>query len=612
MLIKKILALPAFLLLSACGGSGNDNTAIDNDKANSAPVMAGILSISVKPQQKMIMNYALNDAENDRITVTYNNMPQWITPQLNNKELRLEVSPSFFDIAESNFDIILSDGKAQNSYTITITVQDDPSLWQLISNPIDSFIGQWRLDDIADLHLYEDFTGFYTDIDNSSYRVEWSYNNNGYIELRTVELNCTTYDCEDIIELYTIAESTGKKRWVLESDEQVLSITATKQQQHTSYVGYYTSPSESVNYVNNMTSVQSEYILTLPMTLENEYSTFNWIAQLNATLDTGNRFNTTTEYSDYGYLRFSRSDVFNQQEQLQINVKVDDIHILPSSEKTLAIQYKIKPSLADNSINIQNYSGLADFLSKDIVKTLVQISTEQIDAPQIELNTRYFSGFRFKHQGFAFGGNEVEFLTSQTGRAFFKIAGTDTNLEVPFSWLIENRELVITMQEETYRYPFIKTPRNEINIISSNNATYPFVQLADDVSQNDLIHTFRDESSASGLIDMYYSFYSNNSASLFSTYEGGTSGYLWRSESDGSITVLESHQCNYWYDFNRCETQLKEKWENQEISWIRYRNYKVITKTADGIIVQMSYNLQQANQSTVYQTLYRWLNVSNQ
>jgi hypothetical protein len=612
--MRTILGLLLVSILFGCGGSsGSDDT--NNTTTNTAPVLTGQLSMQLTAASVGSVNFALLDAENDQLTVSYTSKPDWVEGTLSSNQLQLTATPDFFSVGEHQFNVRVSDGKLHSDYTITLNVADDPSKWVEISTPKVDFVGQWALDNGDSLHLYANETGRYLAADGKVFNLSWLYLS-GYIEISSQQINCTS-ECDEYFEAYVIAADVGRKRLVLESDDSMLVVTIQRHTSATIEEGIYVMPYTSVDYVNEI--VNDDVQLHLPLTLShNGYSEYSTV-KVDTRLVQGE---AGVELSPVQDIRNTTLKFVNvnsdEEEQLELDIDLLSANLLEAADGILVLAYQYGVRLTHNSIDPSAYYGLTEFLTQQPVGYIEMLRSPTVAVPEIALNSAYHSGFRFEPssitEDFLFGGTEVIFTSNQQGKAKFQIPGVTSQDDILFDWSVAGNELRIQLDAEEYSYHFIEHPQHGLSMVTSDGIYYPFVRNTEEFGKDDIIGSFRLED-VLGLSASYHNIYENNLASLFSDYPDYYSygaSYKWQQQSDGSITLLLANACAEELDYAACEEDLVQRFANGESVPLYYRNFQVIAKTSEHTIVQTSYNFTTQTIKQRYQSIQRWINVPPQ
>ena len=176
------------LLLSACGGGSSSE---EQQKApNNKPTIAGEFSFELAAGSSLEHALTVSDKDNDTVTVSVINKPDWLSYELSENTLTLSASPTLFDIAEHQIDLSISDGKESNQFNLSIDVHYDAVNFpgEAITLADKELIGTWTTADSSSLfHFSADQTGF-AKIESDNFMFNW--NNPDDVELHTQEFEC--------------------------------------------------------------------------------------------------------------------------------------------------------------------------------------------------------------------------------------------------------------------------------------------------------------------------------------------------------------------------------------------------------------------------------------
>jgi len=582
---KGMLILAYCLLLAGCGGgSGGGSSDSGSGVANTAPVISGALSFDTKVLESRVLSYAVTDAEQDAVTVSFANKPEWIESSLQNNQLTLSMQPDFFDIKNHAFSMTLSDGKSKNTYNFTVNVTDDSQRWVQLNKAESEFVGQWSFDNNSTLVLYPNNKGVYIQQDGNISKLTWQYWN-GYVELHTEKLSCVA-DCSESIEIYMIAEKDQLRRMVLESDREALAVTGTKAQQQNITQGIYVIPDLFAGMVQGVLADRIQ--IEIPVYLEYPGGTVTSVIPVLDLTTVKNGNNTTIQLpvEPVGSIPvWLYNTKTNDSTSIELDIQLVTAELLPSASDVLVFNYGFRFKLKDQTIDPDDYWGLAEVLATEEKDFLTLVKGQALAVPKIDLNTSYFSNFRFEHDSaesnFMLGGSEVIFTSATEGKVIFTLAATQQKLEKSFTWRVVKEQLIITLDGKSYTYGFVKTPMNDITLVAEQDWYSPFVQKNIESKTDDLIGSFLLGSSITGEYKYYMNIFSDYKALLFSLYtqtESYSSDYKWREEADGSMTLIYSGDCAEEASFSSCETEREQRYENNEPITLEHQVLKVIAK----------------------------------
>ncbi|MEO3678325.1 hypothetical protein ABGI61_04740 [Rheinheimera sp. FR7-31] len=608
--MRYFMLLLSFMLLGCGGSSGSDVP--PPVQTNTAPVLSGQLSLTLSVASTGALSFALQDAENDALSVSFTGKPDWVSSSQNGNQLQLSATAGFFDVGQHQFDIRVSDGKLHSDYTIYLTVSDDPSKWTEIATPKEEFIGQWALDNGDALHLYANETGRYLAADGDVFDLVW-FGMNGFIEISSTQVNCVVDECFDYFEVYVIASEEGRKRIVLESDENALAVTVTPYTAKPIEDGLFSLNHLAVDYVHTIKG--SDIKIYTPFKFAVSGSSLSSWASVETQLgpDGGLRANSKIHQFSMRLYRYTIGDYVD----VGFDVNVIGGKILPSAESRLTIEYQLSFTLADNTVNPEDFDGLTDALAQSHVGHLELGVSAQLPVPQFELNKSYFSSFRlipdFDNHNMLFGGTEVIFTSASKGVARFSIPQRFSIQESEFDWSVEDNQLVLILGEQEYRYRFIQHPVNGLSLVNDYNLYYPLLVAQQLNATQPLMGSYLLEQYANRT-PTYHNFFADNTASLFTDYKdndiSGYKSYKWQQENDGSITALYTGLCENEQTFSECADAMEQRLANGESVVVNYRNFKVIKETEQEMFIQYNYDYRTQSINQSFQNVSRLLKIA--
>jgi hypothetical protein len=597
-------------LLTACGG-GSGKADIVPAKINTAPVLVGPLSMQLTASSIGETNLALQDAENDPLTLSYTDKPNWVEAVATSNQLKFTARPGLFQVGTSKFTVRLSDGKAHADYIITLNVADDPTKWVQISTPRTDFIGQWSFSTGDDLHLYANDTGRFFATDGGIYDLTWSAQN-GYIEINSTKLVCEK-DCNERIQAYVIATEDRRKRLVLQSEKQNISVTMTAYSNKTQKNGIYVREQMALDYVHRLQNNALD--LVVPFRLESSGNIVTSSAYIKAQLNSEGKAAAQAAVAEES-LYFIRSGVGHESIDLLINLT--ELEILPSASDRLTVKYILNFSLKDTSLNVDSYVGMKDFLATPYVGYIELSTAEQVAMPTVDFNTPYYSGFRLQTQVegklFVVGVSEIVFTDNTNGVARFRKANSFTVVERNFTWSRDQQQLMIKLDGKDFSFNFINHPINGLSLITSSQFYYPFLQKDKQADSKDLIGNFAIDKLSTTDWSYYHNIYPDNTAKLSASQlefdNSGTPTYVWQLESDGSLSFLRNSACERSLTYASCSEDLQRRFKRGEKITLQYRNFKIIKKTDAYTYLQSSSSFQTQTSHQDFETVVRLRNIA--
>ena len=141
--MKKILITALAVALTGCGGSSSETNSTQQQVTNNIPTLSGQLSLDTKAMSSASLILNMLDDDNDALTLTIAEQPDWLTLAIDGKQATLNAKPDFFDIGEYTLQATVSDGKASKAYQLIITISDDPTKWQQVELSTSELAGIW-------------------------------------------------------------------------------------------------------------------------------------------------------------------------------------------------------------------------------------------------------------------------------------------------------------------------------------------------------------------------------------------------------------------------------------------------------------------------------------
>lgn len=608
--MRYFILLLSIMLIGCGGSSGSDDT--PTVQVNTAPALSGQLSLQLSVASTGALSFVLQDAENDTLSVSFTGKPDWVSSSQNGNQLQLSATAGLFDVGQHQFNLRVSDGKLHSDHTIYLNVSDDPSKWVEIATPKADFIGQWALDNGDALHLYANETGRYLAADGDVFDLVW-YGMNGFIEISSTQVNCVTDECFDYFEVYVIASEEGRKRIVLESDEDTLAVTVTPYAAKPIEDGLFSLNHLAVDYVHSIKG--SDIQIYTPFKFAVSGSSFSSWASVETQLSPDGVLQANSKIHQFS-MRLYRYKI---GDYVDVGFDVNAIggKILPSAASRLTVEYNLSFTLADNTFNPEDFDGLAEALAQSYVGHLELGVSVQQPVPEFELNKSYFSSFRlipdFDNHNMLFGGTEVIFTSASKGIARFSIPQRFSLQESEFDWSVEDNQLVLILGEQEYRYRFIQHPVNGLSLVNDYNLYYPVLVAQQLNATQPLMGSYLLEQYANRT-PIYHNFFADNTASLFTDYKdndiSGYKSYKWQQENDGSITALYTGLCENEQTFNECADVMEQRLANGENVVVNYRNFKVIKETEQETFIQYSYDYRTQSINQSFQNVSRLLKVA--
>ncbi len=607
--MKRYLYLLFSLLLTGCGG-GSGDSATAPAKVNTAPLLIGQLNMQLTATTSGESTFALQDAENDVLTVSYTDKPAWVEAVVSGNQLKLRALPGFLQVGTSKFSIRVSDGKTHSDYSIMLNVADDPTKWSQIAAVETDFIGQWSLSTGDDLHLYSDKTGRFFANDGNVYDLTW-FDWNNSIQITSTKKHCVLL-CQESIKAYFIASEGSKKRLVMESDTKNISMTMQPYTDKNLNNNKYLKEQLAISWLGSLQDNRLD--VELPYVVKVANYSLHAAARISGQIDNAGKMQAQSAIDEVSlYL----PEINGGRKYVDVIVNLTSVEVLPSATKRLTLKYQFDFILKDNSLNVDNFIGLKRLLETPYVGFAELTLAEKIDVPKIMLNTPYFSGFRLKTvidgQEFAVGASEVIFTDSNTGVARFRKTDLSTVHERNFSWSVTQQQLTIRLDDKDYRYTFTRHPVHGVSLITEKQFLYPFLTNDKKFDARDLIKSYILEKETNSVWTRYHNIFADNIAELYTNeprlVNANSRGYKWQQESDDSITLLQATDCDISMVFTSCADHLQRRLALGEDISIIYRNFKLIKKTDNNVYIQSSYSRKDRTSNEYFEVVERWISI---
>jgi hypothetical protein len=194
--------------------------------------MSGIFTADAKAMQKTIAVFDISDVENDTLSLSILEQPEWLNFELsNNNQVTITIKPDFFDIDNYELALTLSDGEASTQYKLIIDVIDNPTQWQHVEITEQELAGTWSNNEDGALALtfFNNAQGVYL-VDNKLVPLNWELDDTIMIDLR--EPGCS-YNCgiNDLMEISLLARDGNKIRVEIDIEDGVRQyVNLTKEQ----------------------------------------------------------------------------------------------------------------------------------------------------------------------------------------------------------------------------------------------------------------------------------------------------------------------------------------------------------------------------------------------
>lgn len=586
---KKILAILLTLTLTACGGSSEKSK--ENEKPvqsiNNAPTLSGLFTVDAKASQVTTVVLNTSDAENDALTFSVTEQPEWLNFSNENNQITLAIEPTFFDIEHYNLEFSISDGNKSTTYNFTVNIIDNPAQWQNITLTNTELLGTWvsdTNDSISFIFMGNgNQQGIYLANDEMT---PFHWRTADSLELTLFEPGCIEECAEkDFYSIKVVAEKAERYRVVItDNRKQTTAYNLTKNNSpdtlHTKYINI---PQTEYNKISTINYNEKMINITLPLgdislgnttyfnrtyTIE---STINFI-QDNYNVDMGTA-NKAIQVQNVTLFNSRTYDYVS----LDFDIIVDSISLLPSSSgitiASISYHAELSNELDEGSL-VDDFDGLKNTLEKEYKHSSVLQAVISSEAPSFIVGNSY-TGRIINNVNIDLGGlnynagGSVFSITGETsGETSIKVAGTNYIKKIPFTWSVNNEVFTIQMDGKNSHHEFFTLPNGELSMTSqitteegvNFSQAYPFYQApVDSFEISQYMGTFKH--SVYNLHDSYTPMLLLNTSGHGKFYGSESDIDLtdyWKLEDDGSISMIANYSCsNSAYDYNTCYAEAK-------------------------------------------------------
>ena len=222
------------------------------------PTISGTFTLNAKAAQsnKIVLNTA--DKENDQLSFSIANKPDWISFNLTDNQLELDFQPGFFDIDNYQLKFRISDGKDATEYDFNLVVEDNREQWQEIKMTEAETIGIWSdKTETTRFVFLENEMGMYAD-NGDSKSISWSVFDTA--DISVYEAGCFQNTCPqiDFFEMSIVAREQDRIRVrLLRNDDSERVINLTKEQNTQATAKYYIPLFEAALYSTSIIDAET-------------------------------------------------------------------------------------------------------------------------------------------------------------------------------------------------------------------------------------------------------------------------------------------------------------------------------------------------------------------
>ncbi|MCK8123723.1 hypothetical protein MTF66_01850 [Pseudoalteromonas sp. 2CM39R] len=606
--MKKLFSISALTLaLTACGGgSSTDKTPDVKVEQNTAPTLSGSLTLSAKALESTNLVVDLKDEQNDSVTTTIIDKPEWLTVTTSSNQVTFSAEPSLFEVANHAFTVEVSDGKASNQYTLTVNVAENRAAWQPIELSNSEVMGNWQSSDgSVELVFATEDAGVIAQNGELS-RFDWS--NPDVIALNTQAIDCLQ-ECNQqaLLEMEVLAKRDDAIRVELfnVSTDKGEVVTLYKSNTELSSAYYADVEQSSFHSVNFLSAAGEESYFEVPLasfipTASGNTTSFPH-AEFSATLDG----KTLKIESDTLVVTQNTKQFSNLGHEVDVAFDLDLIDAEVIAQFDDFIVLKLRHALTYQDESAQNYinesAELAEALQvKTTISTLRKLTP--IAVPELTVGKSYTGRLNNKNS------DTGEGLTFRYLPTYFTITAADTatvTFNTPensdsFKWhydLDNNGETVkVTGNGLDTSLQFFTQPDGKVIMARERNKEerqarlgYEFMEVIDDstITLDDYkqLFSYLRQGYTSGNQKIYWYINDDGKGSFYYADQYGlenranfTPSSYWQLEADNSISFAMMSQCPNAVDYSSCKDEVTA---NQEVAYSSLFNFKILAKEGD-------------------------------
>jgi hypothetical protein len=591
--------------------------------------MSGTFTSDAKAMQKTIAVFDIADAENDSLTLTITEQPQWLSFELsNNNQVTMTIEPDFFDINNYELALTLSDGKASSQYKLIVDVVDNPAQWQHVEITKQDLIGTWATgkNDGLSFTFFENSKGLFF-VDNKLVPYNWEIDGTILMELR--EPGCTLYCVgSGDVEVGLLAHDGNKLRVEIQVEDGLRQ-----------YVNLTKSVPNSVSQKRFISLPQIEYNQISVVDAENSNAKIGFKTieiQLGQTTQSRSfeLEGTLTDRQSHFDMNLTSSNkmfedlygrFFNfktgREDSLYFDILIDDIDIQNAAFGMVIVKVEYHAELLTDIGTDDHvvYQGLDVALGANFSYEILQ-GVMPTNAPTMVIGTEYsarllasapidIEGTEYKA-----GASVFKFSNETDGETILKIPGKNSSVSKDFKWAVEDNKLEVTIDGATKNHQFYTLPEGNIGLsldfeidgVVTSTSIYEFNAVTEsDVKIEQYIGEFiKPYLSVFSLSqELNLKFDENGRGST--NYSVGSELYnYWKFEEDKSISIISSFDCPNAFDsglgFDACFEEAKGENDFYLI------NYKLLSIVEDTYMFQYSVWSKYSNQDWAFQSIRRF------
>lgn len=585
--------LPVLLsasLLTACGGSGGDSSPQPSTPApvpapvpapNEAPTISGTFTLNAKAAQsnKIVLNTA--DKENDQLSFSMANKPDWVSFNLTGNQLELDFQPSFFDIDDYQLKLRISDGKDATEYDFNLVVEDNREKWQEIDMTEAETVGIWSntAEDIRFAFLSNE-TGFYSK--NSDSKV-FSWSAPDTVDMRVYNPGCFQAHCQqqDFFEMSVVAKEQNRIRVsILDNNNRQTVVNLTKEQNSASQNKYYIAMAERGYYNATTFAPETQKIKTRvnlsALFLGNDtlyHEGFNLEADVSFDNGVYRANNQTPILLPRKVVAGFHNNASGRSDQLTFNAFADNITVTVSASGLLMTSADISLELTSNlsPYSASDYPQLPTTIPTKKASNLLQAAPKAAKPVQLKAGESY-SGLLITEDrklgdiNYDFGAPVWKILDDNQGQVNLSAVGINKSESRNFTWQLNNQVLTIILDGIESQHEFVDLPNNRLGLTLSfklddgdiNTNIYSFSQITEQrfspeqytgVFKHSMFSVFENDGIATVLRE-------NNRGRYYVSLDGLDNidfiNNHWQYQEDGSVSIINNYSCRDLANYDQC------------------------------------------------------------
>ncbi len=607
---KLLLASWVIVFIAACGPIEEEQTTEKGGETtpNTAPTLSGLLTYEAKASTETLIVLTGADSENDTLSLTIADKPSWLDFSIDNQQIKMTLSPDFFDIGDHTLQLELSDGKLSNSYTLNLDVVDNPSKWQSLQLTDADLQGRW-LDAQSQTQYMFANNGLGVVNDGQQLYLS-SYINQLPLSLSLYNYrHCVITECASTTDLTLniIARKENRIRVELLSTNAPTKIIELEKQTNnfeTNNLVYFHLEDKQRAYQElnklDFSGVSKSQFSVLLHDLNNTKS--KQTVLVNGQFNQGTT-ESLTHSSESIYVSFSYLD---GEQLLELKPNIEKVVLMSQhlSHLVLETHYRYQLITDLQGLAIDDFDGLAHFLRPQTqlsgYKQAIKIETPELNSEKT-YSGRLIANSNVSESGYQYlgGASLFTFNGENSGTTTLTSADGNWSKSVDYSYTQEQDSLKITLFDKQTDHGFytMASGAKGITLDFENQEaglTWQHVYAFEEVDLNetefDYLGRFYDHDLVS-----YIEITNDGNAYVGSTRQTTQFNYFADVDNSLGVRLIHNVSCPDATDFQSCYQQIRDNSPEA----ILIRHYKVLRSDNNKHLAQ--YDLQYG--MTTYQSL---------